>query len=112
MISNSERKTTPGCATRHAEAGTPDASAARYPSQASTIPYHTGAGPVCWQKCPDIGSGWKNKDTFCSKNGKVRFKKSYGRGAGKAMTCQCRADEEAQGGLCYRLFSSVTFKVC
>jgi hypothetical protein len=58
---------------------------------------YNGRGPVCWQRCP---SGYNNDGATCRKPVKIVAKKSYGRGAGKALHA-CGAGWEKDGGLCY-----------
>lgn len=61
---------------------------------------YDGVGPVCWKKCR---SGYTNHGATCYKNVlSWYFKSTYGRGAGVVPTLQCRADEEEEGGLCYK----------
>lgn len=58
---------------------------------------YNGRGPVCWQTCP---SGYKNDGATCRRPVKIEAKKSYGRGAGRALHA-CAAGWEKDGGLCY-----------
>lgn len=78
---------------------------------------YRGVGPVCWQGCPrgtnrDLGLtcvrwpriiGWRGWFIFrrpVMDWGWVRWKHSYGRGAGKVLS-QCRPGTEKNGALCY-----------
>lgn len=51
-----------------------------------------GSGPVCWGLCPPRTN---NIGISCAK-------RSYGRGVGKPLS-SCRATEERNGALCYKL---------
>jgi hypothetical protein len=57
---------------------------------------YSGIGPVCWQVCPE---GYQDDGALCRGEGSVFAKHSYGRTAGKPMSCS--PDLETDAGLCY-----------
>lgn len=59
---------------------------------------YTGDGPVCWEVCK---AGYRNDPASCFKSiFDWYFKKSYGRGAGRAVST-CPPGKENNSGLCY-----------
>ena len=83
---------------------------------------YKGAGPVCWQQCNDgyrddgatcrrdahifskawsagCPSGYRNDGLTCRRDAHIYGKQSYGRGAGKPLTCS--GNKELDGALCY-----------
>lgn len=59
---------------------------------------YTGDGPVCWEVCR---AGYRNDPASCFKSiFDWYFKKSYGRGAGRAVST-CPPGKENNSGLCY-----------
>lgn len=60
---------------------------------------YNGVGPVCWQRCR---SGYRNHGATCYKSVfRWYFKKSYGRGAGRAADNSCHSGYEKHIALCY-----------
>ena len=62
---------------------------------------YKGVAMVCWEKCP---SGYKDIGLACVKLWKVKWKKSYTRGAGETLGCKSGMDKDA--GLCYKKCAS------
>eukprot|EP00470_Lotharella_oceanica_P016911 CAMPEP_0170198638 /NCGR_PEP_ID=MMETSP0040_2-20121228/68887_1 /TAXON_ID=641309 /ORGANISM="Lotharella oceanica, Strain CCMP622" /LENGTH=228 /DNA_ID=CAMNT_0010448659 /DNA_START=28 /DNA_END=714 /DNA_ORIENTATION=+ len=70
-----------------------------YPKcRTDVTPTYYGVGPVCWQHCKE---GYIDEGALCRHKDEIKTyaKSSYGRGAGKPLTCADDEDEDA--GLCY-----------
>jgi C1A family cysteine protease len=69
-------------------------------SDNSACPWHDKCGLVGAKGCSKCPSGYNNDGCTCRRDVHIFGKKSYGRGAGNALS-SCRSGEEKNGALCY-----------